>query len=36
MIALPYLGKLSLQIRTKINPVMKKTTPSLQFANYIP
>ena len=35
MIVLPYLGKLSLQIQTRTNRVIKKTFP-LQFLNCVP
>ena len=35
MIVLPYLGKFSLQIHTRLNRVMKKTSP-LQFLNCVP
>ena len=36
MIVLPYLGKLSLQIRTRINGVMKSKLPHCNFLNCIP
>ena len=35
MIVLPYLGKLPLQVRTRINRIMKKKAPPLQFLNCI-